>query len=431
MVEAMPRSTCPTSLALALLCTAGALAAPPPPADAGASPDPRLLEQARAILQRAPLIDTHNDLPYALMLKTGGDLSKVDLGKRQGDLPADIPRLREGKVGAQYWSVYVDSETALTRSALHDALRIFDIALRTIESRPELELARTADDVVRIAKTGRIASLLGVEGGHMIESSPAVARVFHRLGARYLTLTHWRNVEWADSATDTPRHDGLTKYGELLVGELNRTGMFVDIAHVSPDVMRDVLRVSRAPVISSHSDAFAVVPHPRNIPDDVLRLLAKNGGVVHVSFIREFAVDATAREAEKKEMRRSIRQRVATDADADKELAAWEKAHPAPGGSVADVANVIDHIRKVAGVDHVGIGADFFDSGELSMVQGLRDVTSYPALFAELLRRGWSEADLVKLAGQNHLRAMREMERVAAELQRTTPSSVAEGPRSP
>jgi membrane dipeptidase len=327
--------------------------------------------------------------------------------------------------------VYVDSETALTRSVLHDALRIFDIALRSIESRPELELARTADDVVRITKAGRIASLLGVEGGHMIESSPAVVHIFHRLGARYLTLTHWRNVEWADSATDTPRHDGLTKDGELLVGELNRTGMFVDIAHVSPDVMRDVLRASRAPVISSHSDAFAVVPHPRNIPDDVLRLLAKNGGVVHVSFIRPFAVDATAREAEKKEMRRSIRQRVATDADADKELASWEKAHPAPGGSVADVANVIDHIRKVAGVDHVGIGADFFDSGELSMVQGLRDVTSYPALFAELLRRGWSEADLMKLAGQNHLRAMREMERVAAELQKTTPPSVAEGPRSP
>ena len=266
-------------------------------------------------------------------------------------------------MGAQYWSVYVDSETQLTRSSLHEALRILDLALRTIESRPELELARTADDVTRITKAGRIASLLGVEGGHMIESSPAVVRIFHRLGARYLTLTHWRNVEWADAATDTPRANGLTKAGEMLVRELNRTGIFADIAHVSPDVMRDVLRVSKAPVISSHSDAFALVHHPRNIPDDVLRLVGKNGGVVHVSFIREFVVDGSAWEVERKEARRSIRQRVATDAEADKELAAWGKEHPAPGGSVADVANVIDHIKAVAGVDHVGIGADFFDSG--------------------------------------------------------------------
>ena len=428
----MPRPTPAAALSLVLTLPLLALAAPA--TDAGtpqAVPDPKLLERARSILQRAPLIDTHNDLPYALMLKTGGDLTKVDLGVRQPELPADIPRLREGRVGAQYWSVYVDSDTALTRTALHDALRIFDVALRAIESRPELEVAKSADDIVRITKAGRIASLLGVEGGHMVESSPAVVRIFHRLGARYLTLTHWKNVEWADSATDTPRHAGLTKYGELLVRELNRTGMFVDIAHVSPDVMRDVLRVSKAPVISSHSDAFALVPHPRNIPDDVLRLLAKNGGVVHVAFIREFVVDGSKWEAEKKEALRSIRQRVATDADADKELAAWEKEHPTPAGSVTDVANIIEHIRDVAGVDHVGIGGDFFDSGTISMAAGLENVTRYPVLFAELLRRGWSEADLLKLAGQNHLRAMRQMERVAAELQRATPPGTAEGPRLP
>jgi len=428
----MPPSTRRTPFALAVLCTSGVLAAPAPPAEGGAAgADPKLLERARSILQRAPLIDTHNDLPYALFLANKGDLTKVDLGKKQPELPADIPRLREGRVGAQYWSVYVDSETQLTRTSLHEALRIFDLALRTIESRPELELARTADDVTRITKAGRIASLLGVEGGHMIESSPAVIRIFHRLGARYLTLTHWRNTEWADSATDTPRNDGLSKAGEQLVQELNRAGMFADIAHVSPDVMRDVLRVSKAPVISSHSDAWALVHHPRNIPDDVLRLLAKNGGVVHVAFIREFVVDGSAWQAEKKEARRAIRQRVSTDAEADKELAAWEKTHPMPGGTVADVANVIDHIRTVAGVDHVGIGGDFFDSGKLSMVSGLQDVTTYPVLFAELLRRGWNEADLLKLAGQNHLRAMREMERVAAELQKSTQPGVVDGPRSP
>jgi len=430
----MPRATIRNSVVLSLTLPLIALAAPLPGADGGtaqAAPDPKLLERARAILQRAPLIDTHNDIPYALFLKSAGDLTKVDLGKRQPDLPADIPRLREGRVGAQYWSVYVDSETQLTRSSLHEALKIFDLSLRMIESRPELELARTADDIERISKSGKIASLLGVEGGHMIEASPAVVRIFHRLGARYLTLTHWRNVEWADAATDVPRNHGLTKHGELLVRELNRTGIFADIAHVSPDVMRDVLRVSKAPVISSHSDAFALVPHPRNIPDDVLQLLGKNGGVVHVSFIREFVVDGRAWEKQKDEMQRSIRQRVATDAEADKELAAWVDANPPPGGSVADVVNVIEHIRKVAGVDHVGIGADLFDSGKVSMVPGLQDPSTYPVLFAELLRRGWSEEDLLKLAGRNHLRAMRQMERVAAELQKTTPPSVTDGPRSP
>jgi len=432
MVAPMPRPLSLAALALGLTLAAGGLAAPA--ADAGTTPaalDPKLLARARSILERAPLIDTHNDLPYALLEKTGGDLTKVDLGRRQLELPADLPRLREGRVGAQYWSIYVGSDTQRTRTALHEALRVFDLALRVIESRPELELARTADDIERITRAGRIASLLGVEGGHMVESSPAVVRILHRLGARYLTLTHWKNVEWADAATDVPHHDGLSKFGELLVREVNRTGMFVDIAHVSPDVMRDVLRVSRAPVISSHSDAFALVPHPRNIPDDVLQLLAKNGGVVHVSFIREFAVDGRAWEAQKRQAHRSIRQKVATDAEVAKELLTWEKAHPPPGGSVASVADVIDHIRDVAGVDHVGIGADFFDDGRTSLVSGLEDPSTYPALFAELLRRGWSEEDLLKLAGRNHLRAMREMERVAAELQRTTAPYMVEGPRDP
>ncbi len=417
------RTTLPSAVRAGLLLLL--LAAP------ARAADPKLLDRARSILQRAPLIDTHNDLPYALLLKTGGDLGRTDLGVRQPDLPADIPRLREGHVGAQYWSIYVDSDTQLTRSALHEALRVFDVALRAIESRPELELARTADDIERISRAGKIASLFGVEGGHMVESSPAVVRMFHRLGARYLTLTHWRNVEWADAATDTPRLDGLSKHGELLVQELNRTGIFVDLSHVSADVMRDALRVSKAPVIFSHSDAYAVVPHPRNVPDDVLRLLAKNGGVVHVSFIREFAVKNAEWQAQKKEARRAIRARVATDAEADKEQAAWENAHPRPGGSVASVADVLDHLRTVAGVDHLGIGADFFDNGKLSMVDGLADITTYPSLFAELLRRGWSEEDLLKLAGRNHLRAMRQMERVAAELQKTTPPMVVEGPRSP
>ena len=425
----MPRP--PPAGALLLALTLLGLAAPAKASGTQAAPDPKLLERARSILQRAPLIDTHNDIPYALFLRNAGDLTRVDLTKPQPELPADLPRLRAGRVGAQYWSVYVDSDTQLTRTSLHEALKIFDLSLRMIESRPELELAGTADDIERITRAGKIASLLGVEGGHMIETSPAVVRVFHRLGARYLTLTHWKNVEWADAATDTPVHHGLTKHGEMLVRELNRTGIFVDIAHVSPEVMRDVLRVSKAPVISSHSDAFAITPHPRNIPDDVLQLLGKNGGVVHVSFIREFVVDGQAWEKQKAEVQRSIRQRSATDAEADKQLAAWVDSNPPPGGTVADVANIIEHIRQVAGVDHVGIGADFFDSGKASMVPGLEDPSTYPVLFAELLRRGWSEEDLLKLAGRNHLRAMRQMEKVAAELRKSTPPSVTDGPRLP
>ena len=222
----MPR---PPFAAALLASTLPLLALAAPAGAPQAAPDPKLLERARSILQRTPLIDTHNDIPYALFLKNAGDLTKVDLTKPQPELPADLPRLRAGRVGAQYWSVYVDSDTQLTRTSLHEALKIFDLSLRMIESRPELELARTADDIERITRAGKIASLLGVEGGHMIETSPAVVRIFHRLGARYLTLTHWKNVEWADAATDTPVHHGLTKHGELLVRELNRTGIFVDI----------------------------------------------------------------------------------------------------------------------------------------------------------------------------------------------------------
>ena len=261
----------------------------------------------------------------------------------------------------------------------------------------------------------------------MVEGSPAVVRIFHRLGARYLTLTHWRNVEWADAATDIPEPDGLTKHGEMLVRELNRTGMFVDIAHVSPDVMRDVLRVSKAPVISSHSDAFALVPHPRTSPMTCSGARAERGRGARELHPR-LRGERRRGKRRKKEVRRSIRQRVATEAEVEKELQAWEKANPAPGGSVADVANVIDHIRQVAGVDHVGIGADFFDDGKTSIVTGLEDPTTYPVLFAELLRRGWSEEDLLKLAGRNHLRAMRQMESVAAELQQTTPPRRHRGP---
>ena len=387
------------------------------PLAAAQETDPALLARARAILERAPLIDTHNDLPSMLIERKDGDLAGLDLGVVQPQLCADIPRLREGGVGAQYWSVYTDSANMRTNRSLHEALREFDVVLRLVRSRPELELARTADDIERIHRSGRIASLIGVEGGHMIEGSLAVLRIFHELGARYLTLTHWDTVEWADSATDRNEHEGLTEFGESVVREANRIGMFVDLSHVSAETMRDALRVSRAPVIFSHSNARAIDPHPRNVPDDVLQLLPRNGGVVHVNFIKEFVSPADPEwQARKKAALEDLHARLDDEKAVEAGIAEWEKANPHPGGTIGQVADHIDHIRKVAGIDHVGIGADFYDAGGTSMVPGLKDVSRYPYLFAELLRRGYTDDDLLKIAGRNHLRAMRQMEQAALAL---------------
>ncbi|HEY6124667.1 MAG TPA: dipeptidase [Steroidobacteraceae bacterium] len=388
-------------------------------ADAAASP--ALLERARALLAKAPLIDTHNDLPSMFLDANGGDITPFDLAQRQPKLCADIPSLREGRVGAQYWSIYVDSATQNTQVSLHEAMREFDVALRFIAAHADFQQARTADDIERIHRGGKIACLMGVEGGHMIESSPAVLRVFHALGARYLTLTHWDNVPWADAATDRGEHFGLTGLGKQLVREMNRLGMFADLSHVSADTMRDALKVSRAPVIFSHSNAHALNPHPRNVPDDVLQLLRANGGVIHVNFIRPFiARDGFAwtqkREAKERELHE--KQPQLDDEAVKKAVEEWEKA-TAPAATIADVADHIDHIRKVAGIDAIGIGADYYDVDEATMVTGLANVTRYPYLFAELLRRGYSDEDVMKIAGRNHLRAMRRMEKIASELQRT------------
>jgi membrane dipeptidase len=384
------------------------------PFAAGQETDAAMLARARAILQQAPLIDTHNDLPSMLIERGGGDLAGLDLGVVHPELCADIPRLREGGVGAQYWSVFTDSGNMKANRSLHEALREFDVVLRLVRGRPELELARSADDIERIHRSGRIASLIGVEGGHMIEGSLAVLRIFHGLGARYLTLTHWDTVEWADAATDRNEHEGLTEFGESVVREMNRLGMFVDLSHVSADTMRDALRVSRAPVIFSHSGARAINPHLRNVPDDVLQLLPKNGGVVHVNFIKEFVSTGDPEwQRRRKAALEDLHTRLEDQKAVDAGIADWEKANPHPGGTIAEVADHIDHIRKVAGIDHVGIGADFYDAGTNSMVPGLKDVSRYPYLFAELLRRGYRDDDLLKIAGRNHLRAMRQMEKVA------------------
>jgi membrane dipeptidase len=390
-----------------------------------------LLARAKSLLDQAPFIDTHNDLPTMFLETNAGDLTSFDMSKVQPTLCADIPRLREGGVGAQYWSIWVDSATQKTHTSLHEALREFDVALRFIQSRPELEQARTADDIDRIHQSGRIACLLGVEGGHMIENSPAALRVFHALGARYMTLTHWDNIDWADAATDRPEHYGLTEFGERVVKEMNRLGMFADISHVSADTMRDTLHVTRAPVIFSHSNAFAIDPHPRCVPDDVLRLMPANGGVVHVNFIWEFVSPRYPEWQQKRTAAlQDLHARLDTDQAIAKGLADWDKENIPPRGGVSDVADHIDHIRKVAGVDHIGVGADFYDVVPGSMVIGLENVTRYPYLFAELLRRGYSDDDVLKIAGRNHLRAMRQMEKVAAELQKSEAPLITEGLKS-
>jgi membrane dipeptidase len=331
-------------------------------ADDPLAPDPNLLARAKSLLDQAPFIDTHNDLPTMFLETNAGDLTSFDMSKVQPTLCADIPRLREGGVGAQYWSIWVDSATQKTHTSLHEALREFDVALRFIQSRPELEQARTADDIDRIHQSGRIACLLGVEGGHMIENSPAALRVFHALGARYMTLTHWDNIDWADAATDRPEHYGLTEFGERVVKEMNRLGMFADISHVSADTMRDTLHVTRAPVIFSHSNAFAIDPHPRCVPDDVLQLMPANGGVVHVNFIWEFVSPRYPEWQQKRTAAlQDLHARLDTDQAIAKGLADWDKENVPPRGGVSDVADHIDHIRKVAGVDHIGVGADFYD----------------------------------------------------------------------
>ena len=283
------------------------------------------LAHARELLQRAPFIDTHNDLP-SMLLENGGDLIKFDLSKVQPSLCADIPRMRQGGLGVQYWSVWVESATQKTHTSLHEAMREFDVALRLIRSQSDFEQAHTADDIERIHKSGKIACLIGVEGGHMIENSAAALRNFFELGARYMTLTHWDNIDWADSATDRIEHYGLTQLGKQIVCEMNRLGMFVDISHVSADTMRDALGVSRAPIIFSHSSSFAINPHPRNVPDDVLQMLAKNGGVCHVNFIKEFI---SPKNPEWQERRAAALRDLHAHLDTDKAItdgvAVWEK----------------------------------------------------------------------------------------------------------
>jgi len=381
---------------------------------------PTRAELARVdrILRDTPLIDGHNDLPWEIKSAHNNDLAAVDLNSDTRQLtPAlhtDIPRLRQGRLGAQFWSVYVPAALR-GLDATRATFEQIDLTRRMIARYPRaFEFADSADDIMRIHRARRIASMFGMEGGEAINNNLALLREFRAAGVLYMTLTHSTTNDWVDSATDAPRHGGLSPFGEDVIREMNRIGMLVDLSHVSADAMRDALRVSTAPVIFSHSSAFAITPHPRNVPDDVLRLVHENGGVVMVNFYPGFTSNevwqwSSNRAAEEARLKaRNPGDPAAVSAG----LVAWVGANPRPEIDLSVIADHIDHIAEVAGHGNVGIGSDF--DGVPYLPQRLDGVEDYPALFVELARRGWSDADMAKLAGGNLLRALRQAERVAA-----------------
>jgi membrane dipeptidase len=387
------------------------------PEFAGAQSSDRALEHARKLLRSTPLIDGHNDLPWEIRTsKTAPlDVAAYDLRQRSPK-HTDLERLKEGEVGAQFWSIYIPGEIKDSGYA-RVQLEQFDIARRMIARYPDqLAPALTADDIERSFKRHRIASLLGMEGGHAIENSLGALRAYYALGARYLTLTHNVTLDWADAALDSARHGGLTAFGREVVGEMNRLGMLVDLSHVSPATMSDALTTSEAPVIFSHSAARALTEHPRNVPDSILARLPKNGGIVMVTFVPAFvSPDVAAWEDRLREQVEGVKASV-TDTSRQRQLVEEGKeTHPVPRATLGQVADHIEHVRQVAGVDHVGIGSDF--DGIDSTPEGLDDVSKFPELFAELIRRGWSDSDLRKLAGQNLLRVFRAAEATAVRLQ--------------
>jgi membrane dipeptidase len=395
---------------------------------AAEAPDEADVRRARAILDTVPLIDGHNDLPWALRMRVQNRLAHLDISKPTSGLDrplhTDIPRLRTGGVSAQFWSVWIPPRLA-PHEAVQTVLEQIDVVHRLALLYPEtFVMATTADEIVAAHQAKKIASLIGLEGGHSINDSLAVLRQLHALGARYMTLTHSDNTRWADAATDDPQHDGLSRFGREVVAEMNRLGMMVDLSHVSPATMSDAIEVSVAPVIFSHSSARALTDHPRNVPDPILRRVKETGGIVMVTFVPAFVSEEVRlyyerREAEETKLRASF----ASDPETLRsEIERWRGANPPPRATVAQVADHVDHLRKVAGIDHVGIGGDF--DGISSTPEGLESVADYPNLFVELLRRGYSDQDLKKIAGLNMLRVMRAVEAAAARLATRAPSDL-------
>jgi membrane dipeptidase len=427
------RASCLARAAIALLAI---LPATP---SLAAAPDTDYHARLVRVLKQTPLIDGHNDLPWEIRERFKGRLAAIDLASDTARLPippdasplmTDIPRLRAGMVGGQFWSVWVPVEIK-GPEAVQTTIEQIDLVKRIAAKYPaDFEIAYTAADVRRIHKAGKIASMIGIEGGNQINESLAVLRQMYDLGARYMTLTHVLDTRWADAATDAPIHHGLTPFGQEVVREMNRLGMLVDLSHVSPDTMRAALAVTTAPVIFSHSSARAIVDHPRDVPDDILKLVAANGGVVMVNFNPGYVSAARNQwDADRAAERARYSSPpygglyIGQPDRAKAALEQWERDHPKPVTTLAQVADHIDHIRQIAGVDHVGLGSDF--DGIPEGPRGLGGVDGYPGLLEELMRRGWSDADVAKVAGENVLRVMAACERVAATLRTQRPASEA------
>ncbi|TXT37451.1 MAG: membrane dipeptidase [Planctomycetota bacterium] len=379
-------------------------------------PTVSLTVEARRVHSAGFVFDGHNDLPWEIRQRAGGSFDRADIAAGVPRFHTDIPRLRAGNVGAQFWAAYVPAETSKENRAFTMTLEQIAIIHAMVKRYPDVfEFAKTADDVVRIQKSGKLASLIGVEGGHSIENSLDKLRRLHELGVGYMTLTHSDTLAWADSATDEAKHGGLTEFGEEVVREMNRLGMLVDLSHVSPDTMRDALRVSKAPIIFSHSSARVVADHPRNVPDDILKLTAKNGGVVMVNFYSGFIHPESARRRSKMfEVSRELHRKFPEEKDYQAARKRWIVANPIESGDIYDVADHIEHIIKVAGIDHVGLGSDF--DGIDKAPKQLDDVSKYPVITQVLLDRGYSASQIHQLMSGNILRVMRRSEEVAREL---------------
>ncbi len=372
-------------------------------------------DAARKIHASGFIFDGHNDLPWAVRTDFSSSFDQADISKNVPKLNTDIARLRQGNVGAQFWSVYVPSETVKDGTAFSKTMEQIELVKTMVKRYPEtFEMARTVSDIERIQKSGKIASLMGVEGGHCIEDSIENLRRLNKLGAGYMTLTHSDTLAWADAATDEPKHHGLTPFGEEIIREMNRLGMLVDLSHVSAETMQDAIRVSSAPVIFSHSSARAVADHPRNVPDDVLLGVKKNGGVVMVNFFSGFVHPESARKrANMFQVNRDLRAQFPLEADYKAARKRWDNEHPIERGSIHDVVDHIDHIVKIAGIEHVGIGSDY--DGVSMLPEQLDDVSTYPVITQEMLNRGYTAAQIHQVMSGNLLRVMRQAEAIAAK----------------
>ncbi len=379
-----------------------------------------LTEAAKKLHSESLVVDGHNDLAWELrkaIRKPGEGFRTIDLTKNQKSFHTDIPRLRKGNVGCQFWSAWVPVDTTKKGTAVKNTLEQIDLVHRMVERYPDdFAFARTADDIERIRKSGKIASLIGVEGGHCIDNSLEILRDFHRLGVAYMTLTHSENTDWADSSTDTPKSHGLTKFGEEVVLEMNKMGMMVDISHVSPETMKAVLKITKAPVIFSHSSARGIADHPRNVPDDVLPLVKANGGIVMVNFYSGFIVpEGAVAMRQMFEISRELKKKYPDDEEAyRREMDAWSERNKYPQGTVHTIVDHIDRIAKLAGIDHIGLGSDY--DGITRVPTQMDDVSCYPFITQALLDKGYKPEDIKKILGGNLLRVMRGVENTSKKM---------------